>query len=76
MFESIRHDWLQRVKKPAAPAIGDNVDICAGAKILGRISVGNNIVIGANAVVVIDVPDGCIAAGIPAVAKPRPELPT
>jgi serine O-acetyltransferase len=62
---------LQRVDQPAAPVIGDNVDIGAGAKVLGPIKVGNNVVIGANAVVIRDVPDNCIATGVPAVNKPR-----
>lgn len=33
---------------------------------LGEITVGNNVIIGANAVVVHDVPDNCVVAGIPA----------
>jgi len=48
------------------PVIGDNVHISAGARILGPIRIGNNVIIGANAVVVKDVPDNCIVAGIPA----------
>ena len=48
------------------PIIGDNVQISAGARILGPIRIGNNVIIGANAVVVKDVPDNCIVAGIPA----------
>lgn len=48
------------------PVIGDNCDIGAGAKILGAIHIGNNVTIGANAVVVKDVPDNCIVGGIPA----------
>jgi serine O-acetyltransferase len=47
------------------------VDIGAGAKILGPIKIGNNVVIGANAVVITDVPDDCIAVGVPAVIKPK-----
>jgi len=62
---------LQRVDDPAAPVIGDNVDIGAGAKVLGRISIGNNVAIGANAVVITDVPDDCMATGVPAVVRPR-----
>ena len=49
-----------------APTIGDRVDIGAGAKILGAISVGNDVAIGANAVVLNDIPDGATAVGIPA----------
>jgi serine O-acetyltransferase len=62
---------LARIDDPCAPVIGDNVDIGAGAKLLGRIRIGNNVVIGANAVVVRDVPDDCMAVGIPAVVKRR-----
>lgn len=48
------------------PRIGDNVYISAGARVLGDISVGNNVIIGANSVVVKSVPDNCIVAGVPA----------
>ncbi|EGV17702.1 serine O-acetyltransferase [Thiocapsa marina] len=49
-----------------APVIGDRVDIGAGAKVLGPIRIGNDVAIGANAVVIHDVPDGCLAVGVPA----------
>lgn len=48
------------------PVIGDNVHISAGACVLGPIKIGNNVIIGANTVVVKDVPNNCIVAGIPA----------
>ena len=57
------------------PTIGDNVHICAGAKVLGNIKVGNNVVIGANAVVVKDVPDNCVVGGVPAKIIRRTEDP-
>ena len=62
---------LSRVDDPCAPVIGNNVDIGAGAKVLGAISVGDNVLIGANAVVVRDVPANSIAVGVPAVVRPR-----
>ena len=62
---------LSRVDEPCAPAIGNNVDIGAGAKLLGAITIGDNVLIGANAVVVRDVPADSIAVGVPAVARPR-----
>lgn len=62
---------LRRVEEKCAPIIGDDVDIGAGAKVLGPIHIGNNVVIGANAVVLCDVPDDSIAAGVPAQIKPR-----
>lgn len=48
------------------PTIGDDVFIGAGAKILGAVRIGNNVRIGANAVVVKDVPDGSTVVGVPA----------
>lgn len=48
------------------PTIGDDVTIGAGAKVLGKCVVGNRVRIGANCVVVKDVPDDCTVVGIPA----------
>lgn len=48
-----------------APQIGDNVFIGGGAKIIGAIHIGNNVIIAPNAVVVKDVRDGCIVGGVP-----------
>ena len=48
------------------PWIGDRVLIGAGAKIAGPIRIGNDSLIGCNAVVEADVPDGATVAGIPA----------
>ena len=48
------------------PVLGDNVNIGAGAKILGSIHIGNDVKIGANAVVLQDVPDNSTAVGVPA----------
>jgi serine O-acetyltransferase len=48
------------------PRIGDDVFICVGARILGDIRIGNRVVIGAGAVVLKDVPDEAIVAGVPA----------
>jgi serine O-acetyltransferase len=62
---------LRHVEDKRAPVIGDNVDIGSGAKLLGPIRIGNNVLIGANAVVMVDVPDNSIAVGVPAVVKPR-----
>lgn len=61
---------LARVEEPIAPQFGDDVDIGAGAKILGPIRIGNRVHIGANAVVLCDVPDDSIAVGVPAVVRP------
>lgn len=55
----------------AAPKLGARVNIGAGAKILGGISIGDDVSIGANAVVLMDIPKNSIAVGIPAVVKAR-----
>jgi serine O-acetyltransferase len=52
------------------PEIGDDVFIGAGARVLGGIHVGQGARIGANAVVLHDVPEGATAVGIPARVKP------
>lgn len=52
-----------------APTIGSRVNIGAGAKLLGNITIGDDCAIGANAVVITDVPSGCIAVGVPAIIK-------
>ena len=48
------------------PVIEDNVTIACGAKVLGSIRIGNHVTVGANAVVIIDVPDNCVVGGVPA----------
>ncbi|MCA0131301.1 serine O-acetyltransferase [Winogradskyella alexanderae] len=48
------------------PKIGNNVYMATGSKILGPITVGDNVIIGANAVVVKNIPDNCTVAGVPA----------
>ncbi|WP_133253988.1 serine O-acetyltransferase [Paenibacillus xerothermodurans] len=51
------------------PSIGDNTVLFSGCVVVGPIKIGNNAVVGANAVVVSDVPNDSIALGIPAVVK-------
>ena len=48
------------------PIIGNNVMITCGAKVLGPITVGDNAVIGTNAVVIRDVEPGAVMGGVPA----------
>jgi serine O-acetyltransferase len=48
--------------KRGVPTIGDNVYIGPGAKLFGRITIGNNVKIGANVVVHKDIPDNSIVA--------------
>ncbi|GGL50669.1 serine O-acetyltransferase [Sporolactobacillus putidus] len=71
----IRHQvtigWsYSRKNGHGVPVIADNVEIGAGAKIIGNIHLGNNVKVGANAVVVNDVADYETVVGIP--AQPLP----
>jgi serine O-acetyltransferase len=62
---------LRHVGDAKAPVIGNDVDIGAGAKLMGPITIGDGVLIGANAVVIGDVPAHSIAIGVPAVVQPR-----
>jgi serine O-acetyltransferase len=62
---------LRSTGERGSPVIGNRVDIGAGAKILGPIHIGDDVAIGANAVVIRDVPSNSVAVGIPARILPR-----
>ncbi len=47
------------------PSFGDDVTINIGAKVFGGITIGDNVIIGANAVVNRSVPSNCVVAGVP-----------
>ncbi|MES2762463.1 MAG: serine O-acetyltransferase [Bacteroidota bacterium] len=53
-------------KNGGRPVVGNNVTVYAGAKILGNVSIGNNVIIAANCVCFINVPENKTAVGIPA----------
>ncbi len=57
---------VHRGEEDAMPAVGNRVDIGPGAAILGPIVVGDDVVIGANSVVVRDIPDNATVFGVPA----------
>lgn len=52
--------------KENRPIIGDNVECCIGAKVIGNVEVGDNVIIAPNSVVVKDIPAGDVVSGIPA----------
>jgi serine O-acetyltransferase len=61
-----------QVNKKRHPTLRDRVIVGAGAQVLGAITVGHGAKVGANAVVVTDVPPGALMVGIPAkIAAPR-----
>lgn len=57
-----------------APRVGNRVVIGAGAKLLGKIEIGDDCLIGANAVVRVSVPSGCVAVGVPAVIREKAKI--
>lgn len=56
---------IYRGARSGAPTIGNNVYIGPGAKIIGKVNVGNNVAIGANCVVTRDIPDNAVVVGVP-----------
>lgn len=65
---TIYHDVTLGQNHSKYPKIGNDVVIYPGAKIIGNVQIGDQAVIGANAVVVKDVPVGAVMAGVPAKA--------
>lgn len=57
---------IGKMAEPGVPRLGRGVYVGAGAKVLGGVTIGDDAKIGANAVVLIDVPAGATAVGIPA----------
>lgn len=62
----LEHQVTIGAERRRAPILGDDVFVGAGAKLIGALSVGNGARVGANAVVVHDVPDHATVVGIPA----------
>jgi serine O-acetyltransferase len=62
----IEHQVTIGAERDLSPTLGDNIFIGAGAKIVGAVKIGSGVKIGANAVVITDLPDGVTAVGVPA----------
>lgn len=58
--------WKTRADGRHQPLVGDRVNFGAGAKVLGPVEIGSDTTVGANSVVVADIPPNSIAAGVPA----------
>lgn len=68
IMDSDAHEILGNVRPKTLPVrIGNHVWIGSGAKILKGVTVGNGSVVAAGAVVVHDVPENCVVAGVPAI---------
>lgn len=66
IYQSVTIGISDVAKRGAAPHIGHDAIIYAGAQVIGDITIGNGAKIGANAVVLKSVPDGSTAVGVPA----------
>ena len=62
----LEHQVTIGAERYKSPVLGNDIFIGAGAKIVGEISIGSRVRVGANAVVIADVPDGATAVGVPA----------
>lgn len=65
MFHGVTLGGTGKEKGKRHPTIGNNVFIGSGAKLLGNINIGDNVKIGANAVVLKDVPSNATVVGVP-----------
>jgi serine O-acetyltransferase len=69
----LEHQVTIGAERRESPVIGNNVFIGAGAKVIGAVNIGDGAKVGANAVVVQDVPPYCTVVGIPArIVRRRP----
>lgn len=66
IYQGVTLGGTGKEKGKRHPTIKDNVKIYAGAKVLGNIVVGENSIIGAQSVVLKDVPPNCTVVGVPA----------
>ena len=74
-FERADTPVLEQGRASLGITLDENVWLGTGAKVLDGVRIGKNVVVGANAVVNADVPDGVIAGGVPArVIRKRDEV--
>ncbi len=72
MFHSVTFGGRSMNRGKRHPTIGNRVTVGAGAKVLGPVYVGDDAQVGANAVVVKDVPAGAVVVGVPGVVRAKP----
>ena len=65
IYQNVTLGGTGKEKGKRHPTIGDNVVISTGAKVLGSFTVGDNVKIGANSVVLKEVPPNCTVVGVP-----------
>ena len=65
LFQGVTLGGTGKEKGKRHPTLGSNIVVGAGAKVLGNITVGDNSYIGANAVIIEDVPPNATVVGVP-----------
>ncbi len=65
LYHGVTLGGVSLEKKKRHPTLGNGVVIGAGAKVLGAIVLGDNVQVGANAVVLKDVPPNSVVVGVP-----------
>lgn len=65
LYQGVTLGGTGKEKGKRHPTLGDNVVVGAGTKILGAITVANDVKIGANSVVLKSIPDNSIVVGVP-----------
>ena len=65
IYHGVTLGAVKNTKDKRHPTILNDVMIGAGAKVLGNITIGNNVKIGANSVVTKDIDDNMVVVGIP-----------
>ena len=65
LYQGVTLGGIGKEKGKRHPTLGDNIVVGAGAKILGNIRIGNQVAIGANAVVIREVPPNSTVVGVP-----------
>jgi serine O-acetyltransferase len=65
LYQGVTLGGVSLERKKRHPTLKNNIIAGSGAKILGPITIGNNVRIGANSVVTIDIPDNCVVVGVP-----------
>ncbi len=71
LYQGVTLGGTKLAREKRHPTIGDRVVIGAGAKILGAIRIGADSRVGANSVVIEDVPEGSTVVGIPGRILPK-----
>lgn len=71
LFKGVTIGSIRSGKKAGVPTIGDRVTFCTNAFVCGNITIGNDVLIAANAYVNFDVPDNSIVIGNPGIIKSK-----